>query len=98
MNDFQRADWHLDKKVTLPIIFALLFNAGSMLWWASRLDQTVSQHGVEIQVNRRMIEESRSTFLIVNDRTSRMEVSQEYIVDSVKEIRQDIKTIKDKKN
>jgi hypothetical protein len=33
--------WHLDKKVPLGMIFALLVYGGTFLWWASKLDNRV---------------------------------------------------------
>lgn len=43
MTDEQKVkEWHLDRKVTLALIVALLANAGATVWWASRLEQRVT--------------------------------------------------------
>lgn len=43
MTDAQREkEWHLDRKVTLSLIVALLANAGATVWFAAQLDQRVT--------------------------------------------------------
>jgi hypothetical protein len=43
MTDEQKQnEWHLDRKVTLSLILALLANAGATVWWASKLDSRVT--------------------------------------------------------
>lgn len=43
MTDEQKQkEWHLDRKVTLSLILALLANAGATVWWASKLDTRVT--------------------------------------------------------
>ena len=34
--------WHLDKRVPISIIFALMVNAGTGVWYASKMDNRVS--------------------------------------------------------
>jgi len=36
--------WHLDKRVPVAIIFALLFQTVGAIWWASGLTQQVEQN------------------------------------------------------
>lgn len=43
MTEAQREkEWHLDRKVTLSLILALLANAGATVWFAAQLDQRVT--------------------------------------------------------
>jgi cyclopropane fatty-acyl-phospholipid synthase-like methyltransferase len=43
MTEAQREkEWHLDRKVTLALILALLANAGATVWFAAQLDQRVT--------------------------------------------------------
>ena len=35
-------EWHLDRKVTISLILALLVNAGATVWFAAQLDQRVA--------------------------------------------------------
>jgi uncharacterized coiled-coil protein SlyX len=37
----QTKEWHLEKKVTLGLIIALVLNIGSSVWWASALNSQV---------------------------------------------------------
>ncbi len=37
----QTAQWHLDRKVTLGLIIAIMFNASSSIWWAASLNSQV---------------------------------------------------------
>jgi uncharacterized protein HemX len=45
----ETGDWHLDKKVTVGLIVALMLHAGSVVWWASRTDERVEQHRQRIE-------------------------------------------------
>lgn len=40
-NDF-RDSWHLDQKITVALILALLTNAGAGIWWASATDSRLN--------------------------------------------------------
>lgn len=43
MTDEQQVkEWHLDRRVTLALIVALLANAGATIWWASKIEQRVT--------------------------------------------------------
>lgn len=77
-------EWHLDKKITIGIILALFFNAGSGIWYAAKLDATVSSQGARIQA---LEETSRQ----IPERLARLEEGQKYTIDIVKDIRSGIK-------
>ena len=42
------AQWHLDKRVPISIIIAMLLQTVGMVWWAASLSSRVEQHGREI--------------------------------------------------
>lgn len=85
-------EWHLEKKVTISIIVALLMNAGASVWWASRLDATVSRHETQIADNTRGIERLTSQNTSLLERLARIEESQKYSLEVVKEIRDAVKS------
>ena len=43
MTDEQRREWHLDRKVTVGLILALVMHAGTSIWWASDLTSRVKK-------------------------------------------------------
>lgn len=43
MTDEQRREWHLDRKVTVGLIIALIMHAATSIWWASDLTSRVKQ-------------------------------------------------------
>ena len=43
MTEEQRREWHLDRKVTVGLIVALVMHAGTSIWWASDLTSRVKQ-------------------------------------------------------
>lgn len=86
-----RREWHLDRKVTIGIIVALLFNAGSSIWWASRLDYTVQLHDIKIEQNAKVIADMRERNTAVSERLARIEANQQFQNDTLKEIKEAIK-------
>lgn len=43
-----KGDWHLDKRVSIGIIAAILFNSGSFIWYGSKLDSQVQNTRSEV--------------------------------------------------
>lgn len=41
MSTEAEGQWHLDKRVPVAIIFAILVQSGSMIWWASNMNARV---------------------------------------------------------
>lgn len=63
MTDEQHVkEWHLDRKVTLSLILALLLNAGSTVWWASKLDSRITS-----------LEDKNAKYEIIPERLTRVE-------------------------
>jgi len=55
--------WHLDKRVQIGMIGALLLQASMFGWWASALQSQVAEH------DRRLVRaEAREDSRIINDR------------------------------
>lgn len=44
--------WHLDKRVPITLILALLAQTGGMLWWGASLSARVEQHDMQIEALR----------------------------------------------
>jgi hypothetical protein len=44
----RREPWHLDRKVPITLIVALVAQTAGMVWWAASLSHTVAQHAVDI--------------------------------------------------
>jgi len=82
-----KPDWHLDRKVTIGIITALLFNAGSSIWWASKLDFMVQSHELRIKDNNINIKELGSKYYVINQKLTRIETYQEIQTQTLKEIK-----------
>lgn len=48
MSDPQQQAWHLDKRVPIALIFALLAQTGGIVWWASGLSSRVDVNSRDI--------------------------------------------------
>jgi uncharacterized coiled-coil protein SlyX len=86
-----RREWHLDRKVTLGIIAALLANAASSIWWASSLDYTVQSHSVKIAAHDKEIEDMQNKASGLVERLARIEANQTFQNETLREIKEAIK-------
>lgn len=86
-----RKEWHLDRKVTLGIIGALLLNASSSLWWAARLDYTVQTHEQRISSQEKQMSEMKEKSSVLYERLARIEANQNYQNDTLREIKDALK-------
>ena len=70
--------WHLEQKVTISLILAILLNAASTIWWASKLDYTVSNHDLRLERQEKDLKDfvSRESFLM--ERLARIEANQDF--------------------
>lgn len=87
----QGGDWHLDRKVTIGIILALLLNAGSSIWWASKLDYTVQNHEERITVNAAALTQLRDHNGALYERLARIETYQQVQTETLQEIKDELK-------
>ena len=78
--------WHLDRRVPIALILALLAQTGSFIWWASGINQRVTA-----------LEEKQSLATasapVQSDRLTRVETKVETIQRDVTEIKSDIKSL-----
>lgn len=87
----EKRDWHLDRKVTLGIISALLLNATSSIWWASRLDYTVQNHDVQIAHHSKEIEQIRDQTGAITERLARIDENIKFQTEIMREIKEEFK-------
>lgn len=82
--------WHLDKKVPISIIGAMLFQAAIAIWFASKLDQRVTvaeDKIIEITtVNKRQDTEAHA----LDNRLARMEERQISTLELLKDLKAEI--------
>lgn len=83
--------WHMDKKVTISLIFALLLNAGGTIWWASRLDATVHNHEQRLDSLSTNVTALSNQQSSTNEKLARIEEAQKYQIDMLKEVRETLK-------
>lgn len=90
-NMTEQKDWHLDKKVTLALIFALMCNACGSVWWAAKLDATVYNHEQRIVQNAASLAEVRSSQGSVNESLARIQEGMKYQTEMLREVREQLK-------
>lgn len=86
-----RKEWHLDRKVIVGIIIALLTNAGSFIWYASKLDYTVQSHESRLVEHDKEITSIKDRNTTLMERLARIEANQNYQTETLKEIKEAIK-------
>ncbi len=74
--------WHLDRKVPLAMIFAILAQTGAGIWWASTISSRVDY------AERRL-----EAMAPQSDRVTRVEVKIEGVQSDVSEIKSDVKSL-----
>lgn len=89
-----RNHWHLERKVTLGIIAGLLLNAGSSIWWASRLDYTVQNHESRIITAEKELGAIKVQGGVISERLARMEENQKYQTDIMKEVKETLSNVR----
>lgn len=86
-----RREWHLDRKVTIGIIIALLTNAGSSIWWASRLDYTVQTHEARLILHDKDLADMKDKNTIIYERLARIEANQNFQNEALRDIKEALK-------
>lgn len=69
--------WHLDRKVPISLIVAILMQTGGFFWWAATTSEKVS-----------VLKERLDAIAPQSDRLTRVEVNIESIKESVLDIKQ----------
>lgn len=72
--------WHLDRRVPISLIFAIVVQTGGFFWWASATSEKVS-----------VLKERLDAIAPQADRLTRVEVNIESIKDSLTEIKQSLR-------
>ena len=67
--------WHLDRRVPIALIVALMIQTSAGIWWAATLTARVSTIELWVADNRQ-----------VKDRLTRMETRQEYMIQTIEKI------------
>jgi hypothetical protein len=79
-------DWHLDKKVPIALIFAILCQSGSFLWWASSINERV-----KVLETANMA--ATVSAPVQSDRLTRVESKMESVQRDLTEIKTDVKSL-----
>ncbi len=78
--------WHLDKRVPISLIIAILVQAASFVWAVSKLEFKVEDHERRIVANE-MVDQRRERELYgLNDRLARLEEQGKAQFDTLKRI------------
>jgi septal ring factor EnvC (AmiA/AmiB activator) len=83
--------WHLDKKVTLGLIVAIMMNAFSSIWWAASLDSAVRGHDRRLDQNDFNINALTSQQSEYKESLARIQEGLKYQTDLLKDVRADIR-------
>ena len=82
----QRESWHLSKSFSIGVVITCLFNGGSLLFYAGRLDNKIDDHERRIviveQFNNSLHEQLRE----MCERTARLEAKTDDVVKSLDRI------------
>jgi len=70
--------WHLSKGLTIGVICGLLFNAGSFLWYASKIDSRVSQNESAIVFLNSITSETNKQLSDINIKLTRIKTILEF--------------------
>ena len=89
--DNMKEEWHLDKKVTLTLILAILINCASTIWWGAKLDSSVSNHEIRITNTEADIKVVRDRESMLVERLARIESNLEFQSQVLREIKGSLK-------
>jgi hypothetical protein len=78
--DFATRHWHLDKRVPVALIFAMLVQTAGVVWWGATTSERLSN------LERRVESTSPQA-----DRLTRVEVKLDNIADAIADIKQTIR-------
>lgn len=71
-------EWHLDRRVTLALIVAILLNASASVWWAASLNAEVLQQRKEIDQHSDLIRENNASYAKTGERLATIEAHLSY--------------------
>lgn len=91
----QDKQWHLSKSIPLGLVFALIVQSGAVFWWASNIDNRVSQLETDMVRSERMIENNSND---VKQALSDLRVAVEImgrVEQDIKEVREDLRFLRE---
>lgn len=91
-------EWHLDRRVTVTLILALLLNAGSLAWWAATMDARLLSAENRIEMNARRIEDGRREMATVGRELAAIGANIETLVEQVKELNRRLNNTADRRS
>jgi hypothetical protein len=68
-------EWHLEKKVTLSLIVAIIINIATSVWWAASLNSQVMNQQKSIEIQSQQINAIVTTQSGVGERLAGMEAA-----------------------
>lgn len=69
MPETKKESWHLDRRVPLALIFALLVQTAGIVWWAATLQ--AENEGQETRISR--LEQQNAQSTVLGERLARLE-------------------------
>lgn len=87
MADDADRSWHLDKRVPIALIVAMLAQIGTFVWFASGLSHRVDTLERDAVTTRAVIDRDASLRIPQADRLTRVEVKLETIQEGITEIK-----------
>ena len=82
-----REGWHLDRKVPLSIIIAILIQTSALIVWGAKLDGRVAHVETSINTHAFTIEAMKNTQNTINIGLARIEERQIITAEGVREIK-----------
>ena len=79
--------WHLDKRVPIAIIGAIIGQGAMIIWWAAGVDARLSTAAHRIEVIERIADRGDAADRLVADRLTRLETQQSMVVEQLREIK-----------
>lgn len=79
--------WHLDKRVPIAIIGAIIGQGAMIIWWAAGVDARLSTAAHRLDVIERIADRGDAADRMVADRLTRLETQQTMMVDQLREIK-----------
>lgn len=92
MTDLSDSTWHLDKRVPIGIIFALLIQSGAVFWWAGQTEQRLSSLEAQLIAQRELTQNGIAAQNATNERLARIETLLEIMVRDQGESRLDMRS------
>lgn len=82
----EKVDWHLDRRVTLGLVAAVLINVCTSVWWAASLNSQVINQQKAIDTQGQQVNAIISSQAGVGERLAKMEAALTYQVKALDRI------------